>query len=67
MRRKNLKGAFAMVNKVEISEKIVCLVDDVYTTGTTVTECSRVLLYHGAREVRVLTLTRVKMAQCGSW
>ena len=66
MRRKNLKGVFAMVNKAGIGGKIVCLVDDVFTTGTTVTECSRVLLYHGAREVRVLTLTRVKMAQCSS-
>ncbi len=42
------------------------LASDTASAPTTVTECSRVLLHHGAREVRVLTLTRVKMAQCSS-
>jgi competence protein ComFC len=34
------------------------LVDDVYTSGATVNECSRVLKRGGAREVFVLTLAR---------
>jgi competence protein ComFC len=34
------------------------LVDDVYTSGATVNECSRVLVREGAREVYVVTLAR---------
>ena len=34
------------------------LVDDIYTSGATVNECTRVLLRSGAREVQVLTLGR---------
>jgi predicted amidophosphoribosyltransferase len=32
------------------------LIDDVYTTGATVNECSKVLLKAGAERVDVLTL-----------
>jgi len=58
-RRKNVRGAFAVVRPREVEGKRVLLVDDVYTTGATVRECSRALLAAGAREVRVLTATRV--------
>lgn len=61
-RRKNLRGAFAVVEKARVQGRMVCLVDDVYTTGTTVSECSRTLLRAGAREVVVLTLARVTPA-----
>lgn len=57
-RRKNLKNAFRLNPSFQVDQSIVCLVDDVYTTGTTVEECSRVLKNHGAREVRVITLAR---------
>jgi len=36
----------------------VALVDDVYTSGATVNECSRALMRAGAKEVFVLTLAR---------
>ena len=36
----------------------ILLVDDVYTTGATVDECSRVLLDSGAKTVDVLTVAR---------
>ena len=61
-RRKNLRGAFAVAEKALVQGRTVCLVDDVYTTGTTVSECSRPLLRAGAREVVVLTLARVTPA-----
>jgi predicted amidophosphoribosyltransferase len=38
----------------------VLLIDDLYTTGSTVKECARVLLKAGARRVEVLTVARVK-------
>jgi len=58
-RRKNLKNAFAVCDPCKVRHRKIFLVDDVYTTGTTVSECSRVLLAAGAREVHVLTLARV--------
>ena len=61
-RRKNLRGAFAVAENARVRGRTVCLVDDVYTTGTTVSECSRTLLHAGAREIVVLTLARVTPA-----
>jgi ComF family protein len=61
-RRKNLRGAFAVGDKGAIRGKSLCIVDDVYTTGATVSECSKTLLAHGAHEVQVLTLARVATA-----
>jgi ComF family protein len=58
-RRKNLRAAFTVMRKKEVIGKIVCLVDDVFTTGTTAEECARTLLQAGAKEVRVLTMARV--------
>jgi ComF family protein len=57
-RRKNVRGAFAIDGGKPLKEKSVLLVDDVYTSGATVNECSRVLVQGGAREVHVLTLAR---------
>ncbi|MBN2255317.1 MAG: ComF family protein, partial [Deltaproteobacteria bacterium] len=36
----------------------ILLIDDVFTTGSTVRECARVLLANGAEDVAVLTLAR---------
>jgi ComF family protein len=64
-RRKNLKGAFQLRSGSSVEDAVICLVDDVFTTGTTAEECARVLMSHGTREVRVLTLTRVAVPQRG--
>jgi ComF family protein len=58
-RRKNLHNAFAVTSPSLIKGKKVLLVDDVFTTGTTVNECARVLKKNGAAEVFVFTLARV--------
>ncbi len=60
-RRRNVRGAFRL-NAGEAAQllgRTVLLVDDVYTTGATVAECSRVLRRAGAKAVDVLTLARV--------
>jgi ComF family protein len=61
-RQENVKGAFAVSarNKNSVEGKTLVLIDDVLTTGATVNECSRVLLKAGAKQVHVLTLSRVK-------
>ncbi|MEW6163328.1 MAG: ComF family protein [Nitrospirota bacterium] len=58
-RLSNLKNAFKV--KGDIRGLRLLLVDDVMTTGATVTECSKELLKAGAKEVIVLTLARSSM------
>jgi ComF family protein len=57
-RRKNVRGAFSLNPQKPVEGKRVLLVDDVYTSGATVNECSRSLKRGGAKEVYVLTLAR---------
>ncbi len=54
----NLSGAFSLRRKANVSGQRVIVVDDVFTTGTTVNEVSRVLKAGGAARVAVLTATR---------
>jgi ComF family protein len=55
-REKGLKGAFQVIGKKELEGKSVLLIDDVYTTGATVNECSKVLRRGGAKRIDVFTL-----------
>ena len=57
-RRQNLRGAFKVARAQEVTGREVLLVDDVYTTGTTATECARVLRRAGASKVWVATVAR---------
>jgi ComF family protein len=57
-RVKNVKGAFLADNAYNITDKKILLVDDIYTTGATVNECSYVLKRAGALKVDVLTLAK---------
>lgn len=58
-RRRNLSSAFSLKDSEILKNKTICLVDDIYTTGTTVSECAKVLKRGGGREVMVLTFARV--------
>lgn len=66
-RRRNVRGAFQVKPTADLVGRRVCLVDDVFTTGTTVKECSKVLMHGGAAEVKVLTLARVSMSRSGRY
>jgi ComF family protein len=57
-RRENLRGAFAVEPPQQIAGRELLLVDDVYTTGTTASECARVLRRAGASRVWVATVAR---------
>lgn len=54
-RRKNIKGAFAA--KRPISYERVLLIDDIYTTGSTLDEAAKVLKKAGVRSVYFLTIS----------
>jgi len=57
-RETNLKNAFEVKDKEKISGKKVFLVDDVYTTGFTMQECSILLKKHGAKSIWGIAIAR---------
>lgn len=57
-RAENVKGAFALAEPAGLAGKRVLLVDDVYTTGSTVKECALTLGRGGAAAVAVVTIAR---------
>lgn len=59
-RATNLEGAFACVFD-EVRNRNILLIDDIFTTGATANECSKVLLKSKAREVNVLTSAVTKL------
>ncbi|NLZ64327.1 MAG: ComF family protein [Lentisphaerae bacterium] len=57
-RKENLRQAFALARPALVQGRSVLLVDDVFTTGSTLGEASRQLLAAGAAEVSVITIAR---------
>jgi len=64
-RFRNVRGAFHLHPKAAamIDGKHIVLIDDVLTTGATVSECSKMLKSAGAIKIDVLTLARVARAE----
>ncbi len=57
-RRGNLKKVFGLADVSKVAGKRVLLIDDVFTTGSTVNECSKVLHSAGVARIEVFTLAR---------
>ena len=58
-RKENVAGAFSVDNQKLIEGKEIILIDDVYTSGSTINECSKVLKKNGAVKVYVITIARM--------
>jgi predicted amidophosphoribosyltransferase len=57
-RHDNVRGAFAVVHPERIGNRRVVLVDDVMTTGATLSACAQALRSAGPRSICALTLAR---------
>jgi competence protein ComFC len=57
-RMENLRGAFRLRKSADVQQLRVLLVDDVLTTGSTLSECARVLKRSGADSVYAATAAR---------
>lgn len=59
-RRANVTGAYTATDPELIEGKRILLIDDIVTTGATLSECARTLLLAGAGEVMCATIARIK-------
>ena len=55
-RKANVLGAYKVVKQMNLQGKRIVLVDDIYTTGATASECGRILRQMGAGEVHIVTI-----------
>lgn len=62
-RKENIKGVFSLREGKLVKNKKILLLDDVYTTGSTLKECARILKEAGAREIIGVVVARAKPGQ----
>ena len=53
-RKKIVQGAFSFAQNASVCDKKILLVDDIFTTGATLSECAKVLQENGAKKIFVL-------------
>ena len=59
-RRRNVAGAYKVCDPEFVKDKNILLIDDVVTTGSTLSECSRMLQLSGANKVYSASIARHK-------
>ena len=57
-RIENIKNVYLIKNIKRLENKKVLLIDDIYTTGSTVNECSKVLKNSGIQKISILTIAK---------
>lgn len=59
-RKANVMGTYEVVDPALVEGKRILLIDDVVTTGSTLSECAGILCIHGAADVVCATLARAR-------
>ena len=57
-RQKNIQGVYKLYNKQLLYNKKILLIDDIYTTGSTVNECCKVLIEAQLKKIGILTIAK---------
>ena len=57
-RRANISGVYEVIDTVAVENKDILLIDDIVTTGSTFSECARMLLMAGAKNVYCAAVAR---------
>ena len=57
-RIRNVEGVYELANESKLYKKRILLIDDIYTTGSTVNECSRILKKAKPKSIGVFTLAK---------
>ncbi|MEE9200983.1 MAG: ComF family protein [Candidatus Brocadiales bacterium] len=65
-REENVRGAFWAKRPAVFQDKNILLVDDVFTSGLTASECAGILKKAGARKVYVLTVAKSRRTMAGA-
>lgn len=57
-RIQNIQGVYKLKNKKSLENKKILLIDDIYTTGSTVNECSKILKQGSPSKIGILVLAK---------
>ena len=57
-RIQNIQGVYKLKNKQSLENKKILLIDDIYTTGSTVNECSKILKQGNPSKIGILVLAK---------
>ena len=62
-RKENVKEAYSIKNIEQLKAKKIILIDDIFTTGSTLNECSKVLKENGAGKVIAITVMYAELKE----
>jgi Predicted amidophosphoribosyltransferases len=57
-RKTNIIGVYSVIDNNNLYNRDIVLVDDIYTTGSTVQECSKILKQNGVKKITILTIAK---------